>query len=67
MEDYTQPIVIAAKLYAIAICPVLFVLSLTKLITIIRNTANYVINLTYHMLRIVPSLVHITDSVHYYM
>jgi hypothetical protein len=35
VEDYTRPAVIAAKLYAIATCPVLFAWNLVKLAAII--------------------------------
>jgi hypothetical protein len=66
-EDHTRPIVIAAKIYAMAINPILFAQTATKSTATIRNAPSYVISLAPPVLRIVPSLVLIVKNVHYYM
>ncbi|KAL9119512.1 MAG: hypothetical protein Q9187_003935 [Circinaria calcarea] len=67
VEDHTRPAVIAAKLHAMAICPVLFALNSAKSAAIIRIAASYVMSLAHHVLRIVPGLVHTADGVHYHV
>jgi hypothetical protein len=67
VEDYTRPAVIAAKLHTIATCPILSTQNPTKSAIIIRNTESYIMSLAHHVLRIVPSLVHITDSACYHV
>ncbi len=67
VEDHTRPAVIAAKLHAMAICPVLFARNSAKSAAIIRNAASYAMSLAHHVLRIVPGLVHIADGVHYHV
>jgi hypothetical protein len=67
VEGHTLPTVTAAKLYATATCPVLFAQNLAKSAAIIRNIANYAISLAYPVPRIILSLIHIVDSVHYHV
>jgi hypothetical protein len=67
VEDHTRPAVIAAKLHAMATCPVLFARNPAKSAAIIRNAASYVMSLAHHVLRIVPGLVHIADGVRYHV
>ena len=67
VEDYTRPAVIAAKLHAIATCPVLSARNPAKSAAIIRNAANYIMSLAHHVLRIVPGLVHIADGARYHV
>ena len=67
VEDHTRPAVIAAKLHAMATCPVLSARNPAKSAAIIRNAANYVMSLAHHVLRIVPGLVHIADGVRYHV
>jgi hypothetical protein len=66
-EGHTRPAVIAARLHAMATCPVLFARNPAKSAAIIRNAANYVMSLAHHVLRIVPGLVHIADGVRYHV
>jgi hypothetical protein len=63
VEGHTRPAVIAAKLRAMAICPVLFARNPAKSAAIIRNAPSCVMSLVYHVPRIVPGLAHIVDSV----
>ena len=67
VEDHTRLAVIAAKLHAMATCPVLFARIPAKSAAIIRNAANYVMSLAHHVLRIVLGLVHIADGARYYV
>lgn len=67
VEGHTRPAVIAAKLHAMAICPVLSAQNLAKSAAIIPNAASYVMSLAHHVLRIVPGLVHIVDGVRYHV
>ena len=67
VEDHTRPAVIAAKLHAMATCPVLFARNPAKSAAIIRNAASYVTNLAYHVPRIVLGLVHIADGARYHV
>jgi len=56
VEDHTRPVVIAAKLHAMATCPVLYVRNPVKSAVIIPNAAGYVMSLAHLVLRIVPVL-----------
>ena len=67
VEDHTRPVVIAAKLYAMATCPVLFARNPAKSAAVIRSAASYVMSLAHHVLRIVLGLVHIADGVRYHV
>ena len=67
VEDPTRPAVIAAKLHAMAICPVLSARNPARSAAIIRNVASYVTSLAHHVLRIVPGLVHIAHGVRYHV
>ncbi|OAF56720.1 hypothetical protein VC83_07215 [Pseudogymnoascus destructans] len=67
VEDHTRPAVIAAKLHAMVICPVLFAQSHAKLAAIIRNAASYAMSHAHHVPKIVHGLVHIVDGAHYHV
>ncbi|RDL33045.1 Uncharacterized protein BP5553_08484 [Venustampulla echinocandica] len=58
---------IAAKLHAMATCPVLYAQNPVESAVIIPNAASYVMSLAHLVLRIVPGLVHIVDDVHYHV
>src|ERR1700712_3952338 len=66
VEGHKRPAVIAAKLHAMAIYPVLFARNPAKSAAIIRSAASYVMSLAHHVLRIVLGLVHTADSVRYH-
>lgn len=67
VEDHTPPAVIAAKICAMVIRPVLFAQNPAKSAAITRNAVNYVMSLAHHVLRIVPGLAHIVDGVGYHV
>ena len=63
VEDHTRPAVIAAELHTMATCSVLFARKPAKSAATIRNAASYGMSLAYHVLGLVPGLVHIAAEV----
>ena len=66
-EDHTRPVATAAKPLAIAMALALFARNLAKSVAITQSAASCAMSLAYHVLRVVPGLVHIADDVHYHV